>query len=455
MQHVLLVPPRSGSLRPLCYYPAVLQQQRTADPAVIRACVARVIESGVLGRGHIYPKLLSYLADRTMRGEVPKEFDISVDVFGKAKGDIDAPDAQTRVHIYKLRARLDSYYAGAGKHESLRLEIPKGAYHLCAVANETTAVTPSPDVSLATARAPMVRYAVAGLLVALVLSVGANLAFLTNRAPPSERVLTDSHVWAGLNATSRPILLVIGDHFFFGHSGSHLRTRDIKINSQDELQAAEEYASSPDLIFETLSYLPKSAVFALQTLLPHANASGKSVSIKLISELTAEDLRDHDLVYVGFVRAMATWRDYFLGTSNFTAEPPLFMSLARKDGEVFTRSGPVPQHNRDYGLVARFAGPTGNQILVLTGIGDVGVLAAVRFAGTELGIDQLETVLRTSEIDIHAGFEVLVEADGHSRADLGTRVVGAYALGESSAAPPATRVHDETLPSAALSATDH
>ena len=112
----------------------VLQQPRTADPAVIRACVARVIESGVLGRGHVYPKLLSYLADRTIRGEVPKEFDISVDVFGKAKGDIDAPDAQTRVHIYKLRARLDPYYAGAGKHEPLRLEIPKGAYHLCAVA---------------------------------------------------------------------------------------------------------------------------------------------------------------------------------------------------------------------------------------------------------------------------------------------------------------------------------
>ena len=113
----------------------------------------------MLGRGHIYPKLLSYLADRTMRGEVPKEFDISVDVFGKAKGDIDAPDAQTRVHIYKLRARLDAYYAGAGKHESLRLEIPKGAYHLCAVANETTAAPPSPAVSPATARRPVTRYA--------------------------------------------------------------------------------------------------------------------------------------------------------------------------------------------------------------------------------------------------------------------------------------------------------
>ena len=32
---------------------------------------------------------------------------------------------------------------------------------------------------------------------------------------------------------------------------------------------------------------------------------------------------------------------------------------------------------------------------------------------------QVETLLRTSEIDTGAGFEVLVEADGHSRTDLG------------------------------------
>jgi hypothetical protein len=430
----------------------VLQQQRTADPEVIRACVARVIESGVLGRGHIYPKLLSYLADRTIRGEVPKEFDIAVDVLGKAKGDIDAPDAQTRVHIYKLRARLGAYYAGVGKHEALRLEIPKGAYHLCAVSNETLSVAQAPAAPSASAHRPTTHYAVAGLLIALVLSVGANLALLPNRAPPHERQVADSRVWSNFNATSRPILLVVGDHFFFGESGSHRRTRDVRINSRGELQASDEYASQPDLIFETLSYLPKSTVFALQTLLPHIHTSNKTVSIKLLSELTAEDLREHDLVYVGFVRAMATWRDYFLGKSNFTAEPPLFMSFARKDGEVYMRSGPVPQHNRDYGIVARFTGPTGNEIVVLTGIGDVGVLAAVRVAGTRLGIDQIEAQLRASEVDVDAGFEVLIEADGHSRMDLGARVVGAYPLGVSTASPPVAPVAGQLLGPTAMGA---
>ena len=250
-----------------------------------------------------------------------------------------------------------------------------------------------------------------------------------------------------MSATARPILIVVGDHFFFGESGTHRRTRDVRINSEDDLHAAAEYAANPGLVYETLSYLPKSTVFALQTLLPHATDLGKSVSVKLISELTAEDVRDYDLIYVGFVRAMATWREYFLARSNFTAEPPLFMSFARKNGEVFMRSGPVPQLNRDYGIVARFAGPAGNQILVLTGIGDVGVLAAVRSAGTAMGIEQVENVMRSAEIDPAAGFEVLVEADGHSRTDLGVRVVGAYALGEgNAAAPPVTTAALVTLP---------
>ena len=48
--------------------------------------------------------------------------------------------------------------------------------------------------------------------------------------------------------------------------------------------------------------------------------------------------------------------------------------------------------------------------------------------------------MRSAEIDAAAGFEVLVEADRHSRTDLGVlRVVGAYALGKGdSATPPVT-----------------
>ncbi len=87
---------------------------RTTDPEVIRECTSRIIQSGVLGRGQILARLLEYLADRAVRGEVPKEFDISVDVLGRDEANADGSDAQTRVQVYKLRSRLDTYYARCG-----------------------------------------------------------------------------------------------------------------------------------------------------------------------------------------------------------------------------------------------------------------------------------------------------------------------------------------------------
>ena len=122
-------------------------KHRTTDADLLRRCIDRIIESGALGRGHTYTKLLSYLADRAARGEVPKEFDISVDVFGKSTSSVDAADAQTRVHVYKLRARLDAFYAGAGKAEPFRLEIPKGTYQLVAKPNDVVAEATQPPAA--------------------------------------------------------------------------------------------------------------------------------------------------------------------------------------------------------------------------------------------------------------------------------------------------------------------
>ena len=402
---------------------------RTTDVEILRRCVERIIESGALGRGHLNAKLLSYLGERAARGEIPKEFDISVDVFNKSTSSVDIADAQTRVHVYKLRARLEAYYAGAGKAEPFRLEIPKGTYQLVATANDAAATAGGDAPRSGTWR----RYAVPGLLAASLLF---NVAWLVGFPRQAEPPVAQSAVWAALGDSGRPVLLVLGDHFFFGESGSHVRTRDIAINSEAELRSSASYGAKPGLVFETLSYLPRSAVFALQTLLPNAPSTPEEVTIKLVSELTPEDMRTHDIVYVGFFRAMGILRDYYFTRSNFAPDAPLFMSLTDSSGgEVFTRSGPGPQHNRDYGLFARLTGPAGNRIVVMAGIGDVGVSAVVRALHTDAGDEQIAGFRDAAGIDAGNDFELLIEAKGHSRTDLDFTVLRAMPLGTSGPSP--------------------
>ena len=408
---------------------------RTNDVEILRRCVDRIIESGALGRGHLNAKLLSYLAERAARAEIPKEFDISVDVFNKSTTSVDIADAQTRVHVYKLRARLEAYYAGAGKTELFRLEIPKGTYQLVATANDGAAAAGS----LARRSVAWTRYAVLGLLAASLLL---NVAWLGGLRRQSEFPVAHGAVWAALGDSGRPVLVVLGDHFFFGETGSHVRMRDVTINSDAELRSSSSYGAKPGLVFETLSYLPRSSAFALQALLPSASDAPEGVTLKLVSELTPEDMRTHDIVYVGFVRAMGILRDYYFTRSNFAPDAPLFMSLTDSiSGEVFTRSGPVPQYNRDYGLFARVTGPDGNRIVVLAGIGDVGVSAVVRAMSSDRGDEQSAALRGAAGIEAGHDFELLIEAKGHSRTDLDftvTRAMPLHAPGEPPANKPAS-----------------
>jgi hypothetical protein len=420
----------------------------------MQECAAKIIRSGALGRGHVFPKLIQYLVDRAAQGEVPKEFDISLDVFGKDKVGVDQADAQTRVYIYKLRARLDAYYAGAGKHDPLRLTIPKGAYHVFAVANE--------HETEAEARAPADSrrswtYALAALVVLSL--IGNVLLVIGNGGTHDEGQSHRDPMWSALLKSQAPILIVVGDHFFFGEWGSGVRMRDIAINSKEDLGESIHYSMNTGLSYDTLSYLPKSVVFGMQTIVPRANASGRNVSLKLVSELTSDDLRDYDVIYVGFVRAMGILKDYYFARSNFAADPPLFMALTHAaSGEVYARSGPVPQHNTDYGLLARYSGPAGNQILVFAGIGDVGVLAAVRALNTRTGLELVQAALAAGDVDVDVdaerGFEVLLEARGHSRTDLDLRTVGAYVLGSDERVAPITACCDELPDSRAASSRD-
>jgi TolB-like protein/Tfp pilus assembly protein PilF len=89
----------------------------------------RIERSQVFARAGRQRNLLRHLVEKSTSGRSGeiKEITIAIEVFGRASYDPQV-DALVRVEIGKLRRRLESYYAGEGAGDALRIEIPRGSY---------------------------------------------------------------------------------------------------------------------------------------------------------------------------------------------------------------------------------------------------------------------------------------------------------------------------------------
>ena len=102
------------------------------DPSAdeIRLQLDRVLASGVFANADRMSGFLRYVVDRALAGEGDqvKEYVVGVAVFGRTEAYDPRLDSIVRVEARRLRAKLDEYYAGDGRHDSVVIQIPRGSY---------------------------------------------------------------------------------------------------------------------------------------------------------------------------------------------------------------------------------------------------------------------------------------------------------------------------------------
>jgi hypothetical protein len=404
----------------------------------IRDHLETVLASSVFNGSAKHSALLRYLVTRTLADEPTHEIDLAVDVFGKDQTYDPAESSSVRVCVHQLRKKLREHYATCGQSSDIRLSIPKGSYRV----SFGTPLAAGLAGHVAHNSAPRAlisrRRWIAAVSVLLVVSLGANVALLLQRSTPSSRAPTTpsapgtAFAWQDLSEGPEPILIALGDVFFFTEtaedSGYTRYIRDIAINSIEDFRrlGAERYGSS--LLPSDMTYLPNSTAFALEAILPLARATGKPVSLKLMSDVTAEDLRENDVVYIGFFRNMGALRDYFFEMSSFAIDSP-YLELYRKDAsERFVWSGHLFGRTRDYGLFSKLPGPGRGEILVFAGISPPGMLHAVRALTDPSTARAVERNVRERLNDVPRALEVLFEAKGYDRVDLEATMISAGPL---------------------------
>jgi hypothetical protein len=373
------------------------------DPDNLAAHAERIRASEILGRSTRLSRLFDFLSDCSIRGKVPKETEIAIDVFHRTA---DFDSSQDRG---EYRLLLEPAERIAPASEPLEL--------------------PPPRVR---------RYLSHGITATLALSLILNAVVLfvhwrgTHRNETLQQVLS-SPVWAPIVKDELPVTVVVGDYYIFGETDDSQEVtrlvREFGINSRLEL---EEYAQSHRENGEhyrdlDLTYLPSSVATALGQLMPVLSTRNKHVQVVLMSQLTPHLLTHSDIVYIGYLSGLGMLHDIVFAGSSFSVGNTYDEIVHRKSGQHYISQGASPWRGdakyKDYGYFATFAGPGGNRVVIISGTRDAALANTAELAARPVALTQL-----VKQAAGKPDFEALYEVYGVDGANVDSRLLLASAL---------------------------
>ncbi len=395
---------------------------------VIEQEVAKLTTGDVLGRSRSYARLLKYVADCSINDRTPKELEIAVEVFGKGSDFDPNQDSLVRVYMHNLRQKLDNYYAREDNPGGDRLAIPKGEYRLAVVsAGDST------QVSAAGRHAPPVWAVI--LIAALAINFVA-LVLLGRGGGPAANAyaqVSRSSMWASFMDDELPFLVVVGDYYIFAELDRFGRVerlvRDFDVNSADDLE--DRFLYEPELM-ETyldvdLTYLPQASASAIKDLLRVVYRSDKPVRVTPMSELTVADLKSNHVIYVGYISALDRLMEFVFASSGLILGETYDELSNAATGESYTSGAGIPLEGRhnytDYGFFSTFPGPAGNQLMIIAGTRDAGLMYTAQVATTLADVTALEESLPGLPADGPLALEALYEVTGFDRVSLDAMLV--------------------------------
>jgi hypothetical protein len=421
-----------------------------SETATLREQAAAIVRSGALGRSRSYARLLEFLVECAGNGRTPKELEIAIEVFGRGADFDPSQDSMVRVYAHNLRQKLEHYYAIAGRSETRQLVLARGEYRISLAELEAAAEPADAQLPLPVAPPPVVvpaaepqktwtRWRLLGAGAAtLVLGIALGVAITLESAPVSPaQTVARSPLWSGMLDDDLPILVVVGDYYIYGELDDHgdvtRLVRDFDVGSSaelDELMKNDTTLMARYLNLD-LTYLPTGSAFALLDLSRVLYTSNKPVRVVSMSEMNEADLKSSHVIYVGYLSALDKLEDFVFASSTL-AIGYTYDELRNMDtGVVYTSEAGLPEvnHNyRDYAFISTFPGPGGNQIMVVAGTRDAGLMQAAHALADPMFVASMEQQRPDSSKTQPPSFEMLYEVTGYGRTNLDAMLVHTAAL---------------------------
>lgn len=327
----------------------------------------KLMSSKFFAKPGIYRDLLKYLVACSVKGEVPKEQQIAMDVFGwKANQD---KEPNVRVYILNLRKKLDDYYRNEGKEDDVILKIPKGKYQV------EFKVLKYKSLRKSINRSGVIFFfsGLGMLIICLILILNPDLF-----RQPKQRI------WKEFLKADYPVLIVLGDHYFFSDTlstGNRGSSRDTRINSDEDMNRFLE--ENPALIHRikksTTNYINKQAPLGLFSLMKMFGGSIADVQVEFSSRLSWEDTRNKHLIFIGSVKTLRFLEQTLEHVGvKYNLEQTTFSYSTASDTLIFdNRTGNYLSH--DYSTLIFLTTEDERKVLFLLSDADIGNMAAMKY----------------------------------------------------------------------------
>lgn len=209
-----------------------------------RQQIERILHSKAFRGSEVQRSLLAYLAEKSLAGEADslKEYTVGLEALGKPPSYDPRQDSVVRVHVARLRAKLEEYYRTDGVTDPVVVDLPKGGFRVVFVTRPTTAEAqkrPAPAVG-----DRGWRWREIGLAVALV-AVTTFAVYLALEPPRAVRETTQAawtpelqQIWGPLLASDRPLVVCIAARLMVRIPGVGF-VRDPDLDEWNELTKAK------------------------------------------------------------------------------------------------------------------------------------------------------------------------------------------------------------------------
>jgi hypothetical protein len=409
--------------------------------------LSRIIKDPIFAAGELYQEILRYLFICYQQSYQPTEIDIAMHVFGKKEHFDPAEDTLVRVYFYRLRKKLDQYYSGPGKNDSLKLTIPKGHHYI--EFKPASLFSERRQIKMSAREITIGSFIILLLMVIIGLWIQNKNLKMSHFTP--YHFANQNFIWSDFVKNKLKTTIVVGDLFsFYLYKQEFNREwliRDDQINSYNELQTVIQDAHlDPSKIYlPGWDIVPKSSVIDVLRISNTLSYAEIPIEVKITSEVTLEDIRQNNIIFIGHFHNLKHLSRYLPNTHFFPAteyrmsqrHPERHIRVVNSKLDTLYQLnfhyGEASALNSDYVLVSRVPGPIDNVFLFIISFLPLGRIEAIKMLTNEDLFSQLTAELRQASIQITPYFEMLIEVKGQEEKGFETKIKHFFPLSYESA----------------------